>query len=379
MKYISFDIECCDGKHICEFGYVITDESFKILKKKCFTINPNKPFNLIGRGNRVDCILFFSEETYYQSPEFPSFYSTIKDLLSTPDSIIFGHAIKSDAIFLRDACKRYRLPPINFQFVDSQLLYKEFSGKKDNISLENLENILKLEQPQFHHKSDEDALLTIELVGKICEKLNVTVQELITLCPNACGNSHNFNIQYAGDDLQSMLKALEINPNALSQNKKKICIQNFSKEVQPQGKIIDSCLNSKKICFSIFFEKNYTKETIKLIQILANYGCEYNMKVSENDYYVASDEELANVGQEKNTRYEVALNNNDGRNVKIFSFADFLEIVNLTADALGKLSMPTVKKQESSRKRVYSTGNVSSTLGDQLRAKGIDITKLFNE
>ena len=52
MKYISFDIECCDGKHICEFGYVITDENFKILQKECFTINPNKPFNLIGRESR---------------------------------------------------------------------------------------------------------------------------------------------------------------------------------------------------------------------------------------------------------------------------------------------------------------------------------------
>lgn len=23
MKYLSFDIECCDGRHICEFGYVV--------------------------------------------------------------------------------------------------------------------------------------------------------------------------------------------------------------------------------------------------------------------------------------------------------------------------------------------------------------------
>lgn len=379
MKYISFDIECCDGKHICEFGYVITNENFKILKKECFTINPDKPFNLKGRKNRPDCILFFSEETYYQSPQFPSFYSTIKDLLSTPDSIIFGYAIKSDAIFLRDACKRYHLPPINFRFVDSQLLYREFSGKKDSTSLEKVENILKLEQPQFHHKSDEDALLSIELVEKICEKLNVMVQELITLCPSACGNSHNFNIQYAGNDLQSMLKALEINPNALSQNKKKNCVQKFSKVVQPQGKIINSCLNSKKICFSSFFEKNYTKETIKLIQILANYGCEYKMKVSENDYYVASDEELTNIKPKKNTRYEAAIRNDDRRNVKILSFADFLKIVNLTVNALEKLKMPTVKNQKSLKSRVYSTDNVSNTLGDQLRAKGFDITKLFDE
>lgn len=30
MRYLAFDIECCDGKHICEFGYVITDEKYNI-------------------------------------------------------------------------------------------------------------------------------------------------------------------------------------------------------------------------------------------------------------------------------------------------------------------------------------------------------------
>lgn len=32
MRYLAFDIECCDGKHICEFGYVITDEKYYIIK-----------------------------------------------------------------------------------------------------------------------------------------------------------------------------------------------------------------------------------------------------------------------------------------------------------------------------------------------------------
>lgn len=32
MRYLFFDIECCDGENICEFGYVITDEKFQTLK-----------------------------------------------------------------------------------------------------------------------------------------------------------------------------------------------------------------------------------------------------------------------------------------------------------------------------------------------------------
>ena len=59
MRYLAFDIECCDGKHICEFGYVITDEKFNISEKSVITINPESKFTLIGRSNDRDLKLFF--------------------------------------------------------------------------------------------------------------------------------------------------------------------------------------------------------------------------------------------------------------------------------------------------------------------------------
>ena len=77
MNYLIFDIECCDGKHICEFGYVITNEKFEVLDKQVLTINPEKPFNLTGRKNQDDLILFFSQEEYYNGPTFPTFYDKI--------------------------------------------------------------------------------------------------------------------------------------------------------------------------------------------------------------------------------------------------------------------------------------------------------------
>ena len=97
MRYLFFDIECCDGKHICEFGYVITDENFNPLEKKDITINPKAKFNLTGRPNRPDIKLFYSEEFYYSSPEFPVFYDEIKRLLEYDEQIIMGHAISNDA------------------------------------------------------------------------------------------------------------------------------------------------------------------------------------------------------------------------------------------------------------------------------------------
>ena len=51
MDLLFFDIECCDGRHICEFGYVLTDLSFNVIEQDVITINPEMPFELSGRPN----------------------------------------------------------------------------------------------------------------------------------------------------------------------------------------------------------------------------------------------------------------------------------------------------------------------------------------
>ena len=70
MKYLFFDIECCDGTHICEFGYVLTNDKFEILDRDFFLMNPERKFNLTGRKDQRDLQLHFSEEEYYNSPLF---------------------------------------------------------------------------------------------------------------------------------------------------------------------------------------------------------------------------------------------------------------------------------------------------------------------
>lgn len=46
MDYLFFDIECCDGRNICEFGYVVADENLKPINKDIILINPDARFNL---------------------------------------------------------------------------------------------------------------------------------------------------------------------------------------------------------------------------------------------------------------------------------------------------------------------------------------------
>ena len=109
MDLLFFDIECCDGRHICEFGYVLTDMSFNVIEQGVITINPEMPFELSGRPNQRDIELFFSDAKYYMSPVFPEYYERIKGLIEAPERIVMGHAIGNDAKFLRTACEIFRV------------------------------------------------------------------------------------------------------------------------------------------------------------------------------------------------------------------------------------------------------------------------------
>ena len=58
---------------------------------------------------------------------------------------------------------------------------------------------------------------------------------------------------------------------------------------------------------------------------------------------------------DKHTRHYAALKNDDGRNVKVISFEDFLAIIDLTTDEIKQLKMPVVPKRKTKKKQVYST------------------------
>lgn len=68
MRYLCFDIECCDGQHICEFGYVITDENLAVQKKGILLINPREKFRLTGRRD-VEISAFISRKSNTMRPK----------------------------------------------------------------------------------------------------------------------------------------------------------------------------------------------------------------------------------------------------------------------------------------------------------------------
>ena len=379
MRYLIFDIECCDGKHICEFGYVIANENFEIQEKQVLLINPEYPFNLKDRPGQDDLELYFSEEEYYSSPIFPCRYEAIKELIEYEDQIVIGHSISNDIGFLRTACRKYKLAPIDFSFLDSQCVYREFSNHKNPVSLENAEKTLKLNKPEYLHKSDDDAKLTMELVQSVCQQLEVTLPELMELCPTACGKSENFHYQYTGSSFKEMLEIIGKNPNQLSNNKKEKCLKKFIEKVRPQDKARNKYLSNSTICFSKLIEKKRIRDTFVLIQMLSNIGCKYNTKISECDFYVAADEELRQTEIDVHTRYYAAAFGESGEHVTLLTWNEFLEMLEVTEKNLSEMEMPTINPKEKRQRNTvyYSSGETRSTLGDQLKAKGIDLQALI--
>ncbi len=375
MRYLAFDIECCDGAHICEFGYVITDEDFNVKEQKDIIINPEHKFRLTGRPGGRDIYLSFTEEQYYSSPLFTEYYEEIKNLLERKDQVVIGHSVSSDAGFLKTACKKYNLPPINFSFFDSQKAYGEYANIKNSISLEKAESLLELPKPEHLHKSDEDALLTLQLVQAMCNRLEVTLPQLMELCPAACGSSENYMIRYKGNSLEEMLETVDKNPSALSNGKKERCIAKFAKSVRPQGEIIKSKLNGKNYCFGRRFEMNNVKLALLLIQLMKNHGSTYNTKVIENDLYIATDEEIID-GAQPNTRYAMAQQKRETQqNFEILTFDELYKLIGVTEEELLKSHVPIIKectiKKEA--EKTFSTGKLDNTIGALLRDKGIDI------
>ena len=85
MNFLFFDIECANSyeKHfsICSFGYCITTDDFKILKKEDLVINPESKFEKRLLNKNSDCSLAYTEDFFVKQPNFDFFYPKITELL----------------------------------------------------------------------------------------------------------------------------------------------------------------------------------------------------------------------------------------------------------------------------------------------------------
>ena len=79
------------------------------------------------------------------------------------------------------------------------------------------------------------------------------------------------------------------------------------------------------------------------------------------------------------TRYYAAAFGESGEHVTLLTWNEFLEMLEVTEKDLSEMEMPTInpKEKRGGNTIYYSTGEVSTTLGEQLKAQGIDLLALI--
>ena len=274
MRYLFFDIECASvykGSKICSFGYVLTDENLNILESNDIMINPKCVWDYYA----LEHILAHSKEYYESFPSFDVRYEEIKRLFSD-DVIAFGHGVTNDVRFLNDDCNRYGLPPVDFVFYDCADIYKEFENDKEVKSLAKVSKEIGEHTQGDKHESKEDALLVYEYTKEICEKMDTSLKELLTLVGNCKGENKKGRCTYRNIKKKDKVK----------DKKAGKLYEYFIKYVKANGECNNKFLYGKNIAVSDEYERNHFKEMLLIIQLITNCGWKYVTNAENADVFV---------------------------------------------------------------------------------------------
>ncbi|MDR3317893.1 MAG: hypothetical protein LBS99_00455 [Clostridiales bacterium] len=186
-QYTAFDIECArcykNDTPICEFGYVVFDDSFDIIEKENIIINPKGKFKLTGRKGREDVILTYSKAHYKKQPYFYEYYQRIRDLLECPNRIILNHAVRHDIGYINFETKRYKLAPINFKAYDADIILKLYEAKTgEKMKWSYIEARFE-GSGLMKHRAVDDAHLVMLCVQSVMTGLAISFQELTRNAP----------------------------------------------------------------------------------------------------------------------------------------------------------------------------------------------------
>lgn len=353
MRYLFFDLEYATSnpvKRICEFGYVLTDEKFHILEDNNFIINPN-----INRDEWdwfvLDEILTKSVDEYERGRTFDKYYDKIADLINGVD-YIFGHTINGDVEALNCELKRYKFPPLNFSFYDIKEIYKKYSAEKKNVSVENILKRLDIKGDKNSHDAGVDAYNTMLEFKKMINNLNVSVDELIKLCPESEDYTEDFiisSIEISRLEREEINKKslTDTNDNSMSRSGYKSKIFGcFIRTVSPNVDE-EKTLEGLTFCISYYYEKNHFKQMLNIIQILCNKGATYTTNPMFCNIFVTydlPDEILKKYDRHRLERVKRAISY--GKDIKFISFNEFLEKINLSEEELDNLPMIPIELLE---------------------------------
>ena len=277
MKFLFFDTECSNcsgGAKICEFGYVLTDESLTIIKKDNLLIDPQSRFNVYG-FRRAGIKLSYPYSEYYASPTLNERYPEIKELLTDNDILPIGYSCDNDARFILSDFARLSLKPFNYRFLDVMRLFKDGLKRENNLSLDAVYSETGKEE-LVHHRAENDAVMTLEALKYYLEFSSSSMKEVINSCKYAFGEVFDSRIILGGKPF----KYAEGN-KMTAQNKR--VISEFLKD----KKVVDGVLEGKSFCFAKDYESEHFPSVLKAADLVTDMGGRFTEVLSFADYIVA--------------------------------------------------------------------------------------------
>ncbi len=352
MNYVFFDIECAnciEGQaKICSFGYVITNEHFKILEKEDLIINPKAPFLLMGRKNRPYIQLAYTKEEFKKAPSFPSVYPQLKKLFTMPDTLIFGYAADNDASYLRCEFERYKMPCINFSYCDLQKMHHFIETPTEQSKQLSLSDAAAMYMEEVHqevHKSDDDAFLTMKVLEGLCNKTKNSPAQLLQEYPSCMGDLiDNRVFVRVLEEKKVIVRILGDKSDRIApKSKNRTLYLRFIKHVKPSRRVYKQTLKGKRVCIPEKYAERHYKNTIKLIQLICDCGGRYytapedcnlfiNFPVYHDDGTLKTNPEIARI-QKKRAIFRT----------KVLDPAAFFELCGLTSEEFDALEPPDLE------------------------------------
>lgn len=336
-RYLFFDIESSIGSngHICEFGYVVTDEKLNIIEKRNILMNPKGEFS----WRVLRKILRYSKYVYEMQKSLPSYYEHIKDLFNNSD-MVFGFATANDAKYLNEDCNRFNLKYINYKFYDIQKILWEFDKGRYERGLDNALKCYHIDKIGISHDALDDAINSMNILKYIVEALDLSVEDLLSLVKNDLDQTN-----------EGIIESLEINRLVKEERKRLILTKSTSitkknrsifnnyveyKNANAINNISDNALYYKSVSISLNYEESHFSEMFNIVNILSSVGAIYETKSSNADVFIKDplDKKCSRL------KYVIEANENKDNKIQILEFEDFLKLLNISNDELKQMEIP---------------------------------------
>ncbi len=291
MKYVFFDIECaCVYKNvakICAFGYVLTDERFRVLEKEDILLNPKGKFHLTDRKSGEGLVLPYEYGDFKKYPLFSSVYPRIRALLEEENTVVCGHATMNDVNYLNLETRRYKLPSFRFSYYDTQFFYmnmqKDFSRQ---FGLRAMAEELGVEF--VPHRAADDAYATMRLCEVLCAREGTDLLGLAAKYRVRPGTISNYKIGgLTSSGLNEYLRMREERRERHARAHEEF--YRFVNKNMRKRKAGGS-LDGKIFCFAKDIEDD-TDISRKLVAAIFASGGRYTSRPSECNVYIARGEE----------------------------------------------------------------------------------------